>query len=97
MPRYLRTNHKGSVAISVCDRCHMKVPHSSLVPDTDSPGLRVCPDCSDEQDPYRLPARKTEKVSLSAARPDVELTIDTSTIITTEYGEAIDFPPELSA
>lgn len=69
MPRYIR-NH---TAIAICDRCRFKVPYRRLRKDSNSPGLRVCPKCWDELDPYRLPARKTEKFNLRHPRPDTRL------------------------
>lgn len=74
MSRYLDTRGQNSVAIAVCDRCKMKVPLSSLTADRNSPGLRVCmPECNDALDPYRLPARKTENITLRYPRPDEPL------------------------
>ena len=76
MPRYLPVSTKGgTVAIGICARCNRKVPYSELRPDGNSPGLRVCsdPGCWDNKDPYRLPARKTDNISLSYPRPDEEL------------------------
>ena len=53
----------------------MKRPIVEARPDPNFAGLRVCSHgCADEIDPYRLPARKTEKISLQYPRPDVGLT-----------------------
>jgi len=62
----------------------MKVPFVSLVADTNFPGLRVCADrgCKDELDPYRLPARKTERINLRFPRPDVSVAIDPNALVT---------------
>lgn len=60
----------GAIAVAVCDRCHMKVPHSKLEPDDDTPGLRVCSSCSDQLDPWKLPARRAETLTLRYPRPD---------------------------
>lgn len=58
----------------MCDRCKMKKPYVDLRPDGNSPGLRVCGDgCWDTLDPYRLAARKTERINLRFARPDVSV------------------------
>ena len=65
-------NFKGSIAIAVCDRCGFKKRYGDLRMDTDA-GLMVCDNCMDEPDPYKLPARKTEKTSLQRPRPDAEL------------------------
>ena len=49
----------------------MKRPYVDLGPDTNFPGLRVCSHgCRDQLDPYRLPARKTERINLRFPRPD---------------------------
>lgn len=74
MSLWLDTSGCTSAAISVCDRCHLKVPYSTLVADGNSPGLRVCPTCSDNFDPWRLPARKGEDITLRFPRPDEPLT-----------------------
>lgn len=75
MPVFLDTIGLTSVAIAVCDRCKMKVPFVTLVADGNSPGLRVCAErgCRDTLDPYRLPARQTERINLRFPRPDVSL------------------------
>lgn len=74
MPIFLDTTGLSSVAIAVCDRCKMKKPYVDLRPDGNSPGLRVCGDgCWDTLDPYRLAARKTERINLRFARPDVSV------------------------
>ena len=76
MPRYINTTGKTSVAIAVCDRCKMKRSITDLVGDPNSPGLAVCQDkCADKFDPYRLPTRKPEKVSLRRPRPEVSVAL----------------------
>ena len=70
MSLYLDTHGLSSVAIAVCDRCHFKKPYSTLVADMQSPGLRVCPDCADRLDPWRLPPRRPETITLQYPRPD---------------------------
>lgn len=53
--------------------------------DPNFPGLRVCNQgCKDQFDPYRLPARKTERINLRFPRPDVSVAVDPNDIITTE-------------
>lgn len=79
MSLYLNTRGKTSVAIAICDRCRMKRSITKLVADSNAPGLRVCGDtCRDVYDPYRLPARRTENITLQYPRPDVNLTGVTS-------------------
>jgi hypothetical protein len=75
MPLFLSPKRGGTtVSVAICDRCRKKVYYDELKPDGDSPGLRVCKDCNDMEDPYRLPPRKTEDISLQHPRPDQELT-----------------------
>lgn len=74
MPLFLDTRGKAFAAIAVCDRCSRKFPLEELMPDPNFPGLRVCRDDLDELDPYRLPARQTERITLPFVRPDTQLT-----------------------
>ena len=65
----------------------MKRPYSSMRADGNAPGLKVCSAaCSDQFDPYRLPARQTEKISIRFPRPDVNIDGGLNAIITTGYG-----------
>ena len=83
MPIFLDTTGLTSLAIAVCDRCKMKKPYVNLRPDGNSPGLRVCGDgCWDTLDPYRLPARKTERINLRFARPDVSVAANDNFLMT---------------
>ena len=72
MPLYLPPKMgSGTCAIAYCDRCRKKMYYDDLQPDGDSPNLLVCADCSDLQDPYRLPIRRNEDISLKHPRgPD---------------------------
>lgn len=84
MPRFLDTTGLTNVAIGICDRCKMKRVFTSLGPDTNFPGLRVCEEnCRDEKDPYRLPARKTERINLRFPRPDVSVAVNPNDILGT--------------
>ena len=65
----------GRIAIAVCDRCNTKVPYLWLRPDGDKPGLRVCKDCWDTKDPYRLPPRRPDAFILRYPRPDVSIAV----------------------
>ena len=69
MPKYLTAG-----AIAVCDRCNSKNLYADLRADGNSPGLRVCDNCYDTKDPWRLSPRKTEDITLRFARPDNNLT-----------------------
>lgn len=73
MSVYLDTRGKTTLAIGICDRCRLKMPVADMVRDKNSPGLRVHAHCSDEKDPYRLPARQTEKITVRFPRPDAPL------------------------
>jgi hypothetical protein len=73
MGLFLDTRGQPYAAIGICDRCSRKFPLAELMPDRNSPGLRVCKVDWDELDPYRLPARQTERISLPFVRPDVPL------------------------
>lgn len=87
MPIFLDTRGYTSVAIAVCDRCKMKRPYSVMRNDPNFPGLRVCDQgCADQKDPYRLPARKTERIALRFPRPDLSIALQDNNLITTGYG-----------
>lgn len=81
MPLFLDTRGKAFAAIAICDRCSRKFPLEELMPDPNSPGLRVCRDDLDELDPYRLPARQTERITLPFVRPDVSVATDPAGLI----------------
>jgi hypothetical protein len=90
MPRFLDTTGNASLAIFVCDRCKMKRAIIEQMPDPNFPGLRVCQQgCADQIDPYRLPARKTERINLRFPRPDVSVATDPSDITTGGYGDYV--------
>jgi hypothetical protein len=71
-------------AVGICDRCNRRLPLHELIEDGNLPGLRVCRDDWDELDPYRLPARQTENISLPFVRPDVPL-IPSAIVVPTFY------------
>jgi hypothetical protein len=84
MPRFLDTLGYSDIAIAVCDRCKMKRPHAVMRSDPNFPGLQVCDQgCADNFDPYRLPARKTERINIRFPRPDVSVALDPNELITT--------------
>lgn len=55
----------------------MKRPLTELIADPNAPGVRVCRDrgCADELDPYRLPARAPDRITVQYPRPDEPLTV----------------------
>ena len=74
MSLYLDTRGFASASVAICDRCRTKVPYSTLIADGNVPGLRVCPSCSDNLDPWRLTPRASEDITLRFPRPDEPLT-----------------------
>jgi hypothetical protein len=85
---YLSTEGNSVVAIGICGRCSMKCALVDLHPDPNSPGLMVCgtpgamtgkgtwvggSGCADMYDPWRLPPREVECITLEYPRPDVPL------------------------
>lgn len=87
MPLWLDTRGNSVLSIAICDRCKRKVPYSDIRPDGNIPGIRVCGDgCSDQFDPYRLPARQSERISLRFPRPDADIA---------EYQDAITTDPNI--
>ncbi len=70
MPIFLDTRGNSTYGIGICDRCSRKMSLDDLHQDPNSPGLRVCREDQDEYDPYRLPPRQSEIVSLQFCRPD---------------------------
>jgi hypothetical protein len=83
MAIFLDTSGYSDIAIAVCDRCKMKRPHAELSKDPNFPGLMVCEQgCKDQFDPYRLPARKTERITLRFPRPDVSVAVDPDALLT---------------
>lgn len=73
MPVFLDTTGRSSLAIGICGRCSRKFPIDDLMPDPNYPGLRVCREDLDDYDPYRLPARQTEDITVRFPRPDTPL------------------------
>ncbi len=74
MPKWLETTGNTVLSIAICDRCKMKRAYSEIRPDGNIPGIRVCGQgCSDQFDPYRLPARQPERISLRFPRPDADI------------------------
>lgn len=72
MPLYLPVNQNGKVSIAICPRCCMKMQYSDLKQDPNDMNW-YCAACVDLYDPWRLPARVTEDITLTHPRPDTEL------------------------
>jgi len=68
----------------------MKRPIIEAQPDPNFPGLKVCErGCADQKDPYRLPARQTERITLRFPRPDEKVSADDSGLVLTPTGTNI--------
>ncbi len=90
MALFLDTRGYSDIAIAICDRCRMKRPHAVMKSDPNFPGLQVCDQgCADQFDPYRLPARKTEKITIRFPRPDADIAVDDNNLITTGDNEFV--------
>ena len=95
MPRFLNTEGNASLAIFICDRCKMKRAIDEAMPEPNFPGLRVCQQgCADEKDPYRLPARKTERITLRFPRPDVSVAVEDNSLITDNNNQFVISPEQ---
>lgn len=81
MPRFLNTKGCRTLGIGICDRCKMKFPLDKLISDPNAPGLRVCEKDRDEFDPWRLPARQPEKITLPFVRSDDPLVSNPAGVI----------------
>lgn len=79
MSLYLPVRAKGSAAVTVCPRCQFKYHMDAMVQDPNNK-LWVCKGCQDIFDPWRLPARQTENISLPHPRPDTDIATDGTTV-----------------
>ena len=82
MGAYLDTRGKTTLAIGICGRCSRKFSLDDLYSDPNYPGLKVCRADVDEYDPYRLPARREDRIVLPFTRPDDSVTTQPSGLIT---------------
>jgi len=83
MSIWLDPSGRSTYGIGLCDRCHQKFSLEDLHPDPNTPGLRVCLADLDIFDPYRLPARQVEDISLPFTRPDSPLIIEDDVVSVT--------------
>lgn len=74
MPLFIDPRGHATYGIGICGRCSRKMLLEDLFSDPNSPGLMVCKKDLDVLDPWRLPARQTETVTLPFYRPDLPLT-----------------------
>jgi hypothetical protein len=95
MPRFLDTHGLSDIAIFICDRCRLKRPHAEARNDPNFPGLLVCAQgCADQKDPYRLPARQTERITIRFPRPDVSVAVNPDNLTTGGYGGYVISPQQ---
>lgn len=73
MPIFLDTRGHSTLAIAVCARCGIKYPRDELVPDPNFPGLLVCSYDRDDLDPWRLPPKPADRITVDQPRPDLPL------------------------
>ena len=74
MSVYLDTLGKSELSVAICGRCKFKRSITELISDPNAPGLRVCVyGCVDDLDPWRLPARAADKITIQYPRPDEPL------------------------
>lgn len=58
-------------------------------PDGNIPAIKVCSEsCSDQFDPYRLPARQPEKITIRFPRPDLDIAENHNAIVTETLGNS---------
>ena len=70
------TRGLGVLANAICGRCKFRFPYEDLGPDPNAPSLRVCSDCRDQIDPYRLPSPPPDRLTLQYPRPDRNMNSD---------------------
>lgn len=70
---FLDTRGKSTLGIGICQRCNFKFPLGMLYDDPNVKGMKVCSADRDDFDPYRMPARQADKISLPFVRPDEAL------------------------
>lgn len=74
MSRFLDTHGERVLSPYICDRCKQRGRYSEMMADPDKEGLFVHKDCADQKDPWKLPPRQSEEITVPNPRPDVELT-----------------------
>jgi len=92
--KWLDTRGNSVISIAICARCKMKRAYTDIVEDGNIRGLRVCVyGCRDTLDPYRLPARKTENITVRYPRPDVPVNqVHNNLVIANNINLAITIP-----
>lgn len=71
--RFINTRGNQTLGIGICSRCQFKFALGDLVQDPNIPNFWVCRADRDDFDPYRMPARMPDDITLPFVRPDVPL------------------------
>lgn len=87
MAVFLDTRGNPTLGIGICDRCKIKMPLAELFSDPNFPGLKCCRKDLDDFDPYRLPARQPETITLPFVRPDYPVDIGANDTPVTKDGD----------
>lgn len=80
MPRFLNTRGQPTLGIAICSRCQRKAMLADLIEDGNIKNFYVhkphlSPGCWDKYDPFRLPPRQPDKLTLPFVRPDVPMDV----------------------
>ena len=70
---FLNTKGNSTLGIGICSRCQFRFPLHMLQDDPNIPNFKVCAADRDDFDPYRMPARQPDMLTLPFIRPDVPL------------------------
>lgn len=89
MSAFLDTRGKAILSPAICDRCRLRGAAADMIPDRDKPGLFVHPHCADDIDPWKLPPRQAEDVSIPHPRRDVVPPIAAPGLATNPYMPAL--------
>lgn len=76
MSAFLNTMGKSILSPAICDRCHIRGAAADMITDPDKPGLFVHKHCADQYDPWKLPPRQADKISIDHPRPDVSMSTE---------------------
>jgi len=82
MSIWLDTRGRSTLGIALCARCSRKMSLEELFSDPNSPGLKVCRADLDQLDPYRLPPRQPDQITLPFVRPDSPLSTNPAGLVT---------------
>jgi hypothetical protein len=75
MSRFVDPSGESTYGLALCARCSRKFKLAELRPDANYPNLMVCPEDSDQYDPYRLAPRAEDQVVLPFNRPDSSVSV----------------------